>query len=148
MPLAGSGGGDTTPTGNALSDANAAAALSAAQIAAVSSAIGATTATGQLTSQGPECLWPPPGLFGASHGFFAGLMGGFGFSVPCLITKSQARAVIGAGWIVGGLLIAWGGFAILGVGPAVTFALGAVGVKGGKKAVAAAPAQSEVALAA
>jgi hypothetical protein len=88
------------PTGNALTDAPA---LTQAQLNAVGVGL-----TGTLTSQGSDCLWPPPGMWGISSGIIH-----LAFGTPCLFTMSEARAVMGAGILLLGGFILFSGVGLM-----------------------------------
>jgi hypothetical protein len=91
------------PTGNALSDASSAPALTPAQLNAIGVGL-----SGTLTSQGSDCLWPPPGMFGIGTGIISLSLG-----VPCLFTKSEARAVMGAALMLLGGFILFSGVGLM-----------------------------------
>lgn len=137
------------PTGNALTDAQAADVAAASQ-----QAVNALIGIGQTVAQpqGSECLWPPPATWGLGFGPVR-----FSLGVPCFFTKSEARALFGAGLVIVGGLTMFGGVQIIATAGLLGIALRVAGVKSGGRAArgaapaaetASAPAASEVALAA
>jgi hypothetical protein len=124
-----------TGTGNPLSDANS---VPPPQQRLQGGNIDVATALNKLNQDtatvASDCLWPPsaqvtvpiiPGVYSQS------------FQLGCLLTYSQARAVVAAGIIVGGLLITWGGLTFFAVAEALPWAAGVLGVRTGGKAAAA-----------
>lgn len=133
------------PTGNALSDANSQAAatpfLTPQELATLGSGL-----SGSIS----ECLWPPQG---STWGVGTGLIH-LQFGVPCLFTKSEARAAAGLALLIGGAIIINLGIGLL-VGAEIISLVTRVagGGKGGKTpaggaAAEGASAPAELALAA
>jgi hypothetical protein len=146
------------PTGNALTDAEADAAspppIPAGRVAAGIEAAGGTGTAGQLSQSeidaldnanqqiqqaASDCLWPPsgsvtvpiiPGVYSQS------------FQFPCLLTHSEARAVIAAGIIVGGLLIIQFGLTFFVVAEVTGLVTRTLGGGGGSAAAGAGAARA------
>jgi hypothetical protein len=124
------------PTGNAITQAQADALNAVNQSAA-------NTAS--------DCLWPPSGQFSIPiiPGIYTQSIG-----VPCLMTYSEARAIIGVALLLGGSLLIWSGVGIMAVVAGMDVVGKVLGAGGGGKSGAAAgaaskvPAAEEVALAA
>jgi len=85
-------------------------------------------------SAASNCLWSIPSLSVPGQGIIGGIIGGFEGSAGsalspgagyCIFSRSQARALIGAAMLVGGLIMALPGLGILAA---------VVGVKGAEKA--------------
>jgi hypothetical protein len=152
--------GTGAPTGNALTDANSGAPkLPEGRVNTGSGTVGQLTQqqadvlnslNATMAQVASDCLWPPssqvtipiiPGVYSQS------------FQVPCLLSYSEARAFVGAGILVGGVLVIGWGLSILAAAAVLGPVLSAVGISRGtatRRATtgSAAPAASEVALAA
>ena len=90
----------TTPTGNALTDANASAAAAATTAAAAS-----TSAPPPKSAPPPnDCIWP-----GGTRDI------GLGLRAPCAFSYGEARAVLAVGIILAGLGVTGVGVAMFSV---------------------------------
>src|SRR5271166_2006927 len=103
------------PTGNALSDANAAVVVAS------------VNATNQAQANvASDCLWPPSGQFPVP--IIPGLWSQ-SISLPCLVTYSEARAVFAVGLIGSGVLIIGWGLSIVAVAAAAPTVLTIAGLR-------------------
>jgi hypothetical protein len=122
MPVQPPPGSDT---GNALTDAsNPGAGLSGV----------ITSVNQQIMDAASDCLWPPSGK--VTVPFIPGVYSQT-FQLPCLLTNSQARAVVAVGLIVGGLLIVQFGATFLLAAEVTSLASRIAGGGGGKAAAGA-----------
>src|SRR5271166_1759139 len=109
------------PTGNALSDANAAVTVDPTQLAAAINSANQSSA-----NVASDCLWPPSGPFTVP--ILPGLYSQ-SFQLPCLVTYSEARAVFAVGLIGSGVLIIGWGLSIVAVAAAAPTVLTIAGLR-------------------
>lgn len=112
------------PTGNALTDA-----LAVDPQAAADAVNAANTSAANVAS---DCLWPPSGQF--SVPIIPGLYTQ-SFQIPCLVTYSEARALVAVGLIGVGLLTIQFGVVLMAAVAVAPTVLSAVGF-GSKAAIA------------
>jgi hypothetical protein len=134
QPAPGTG---AAPTGNALNDADIGAGLSGgqAQLAAVLNNIAQ-----QQTDTASDCLWPTSAKITIPITLPLPLIHySQTFQVPCLISYGEARAVIAAGLIVGGVVIGFAGIQIMVVAAVAPVALSALGLRAGIRSIVRPP---------